>query len=114
MGQKKATLLRLLESSTTAHIGQAFRGLGDNGDAGMTWEEFVAAAERKIKRVETVKFKICKVMQTNSSGVILNDLFDMLGKSDDDKVDRKSWAHRSKHQQYILTTHFGDSTPAEI
>merc|ERR1719235_2299308 len=76
VGTKKDLMAQFFGGATPAEIGQAFKRIDANGDGELMWDEFVAAARRKLDSVETAALQLASVLETDAGRQALKELFD--------------------------------------
>merc|ERR1712193_518890 len=114
LGKNKDIMSKYFGGSTPAEIGQAFKRIDSNSDGNLTWEEFVAAADAKMAKVDSCAAKVAEVMQTDDGKAELKAFFDLLDKDQNGKVSSKEWGHALGKQKDLMAKYFGGLTPAEI
>lgn len=114
LGKTKHTMLNHFCDCTPADIGHAFKRIDTNGDGSLSWDEFVAAAEKKIARADITTFQMAEVMQTEDGKAALKEFFDLLDKNNDGKVSAKEWFNQLGKTKHSMLKYFCDSSPAEI
>lgn len=114
IGQKKDILAKYFGGATPAEVGRAFKRIDANSDGNLSWEEFEAAAMKKLASVDTGAIQMVQALQSDEGKAELRTFFDSLDKDHNGKVSSKEWGHALGKNKEIMSKYFGGSTPAEI